>query len=277
MTTMAPAHLGASQVAQTIPALGHSEAQAMATVEVARLVALLETLHGDDWTQPTHCTAWDVRAMVAHLAGACAAFTNWAEFRRQMVNNPYLKTEAMQVDGINRRQVEDRSQRTPAELVAEFRTVAPQAIQTRARLPWLLRKLPVPFGPPLGTVPVAYLTDLIYPRDQWMHRYDISVATGKPMQLTPEHDGRMVALVVRDLPRYFTGTSLPVVELLLTGPAGGAYRLGTGRPTSEIKMDACVFCMRVSGRIDAEQALAAADVSDLATARQFFAQAQVPF
>jgi hypothetical protein len=42
-------------------------------------------------------------------------------------------------------------------------------------------------------------------------------------------------------------------------------------------MDACVFCMRVSGRIDAEQALAAADVSDLATARQFFAHAQVPF
>jgi uncharacterized protein (TIGR03083 family) len=277
MTIMAVAHGIAAQAVQEIPALTHAEAYAMAQVEAGRVLALIETLTGEDWARPTYCTAWDVRAMVAHLAGACAGFASWQEFRRQYLFNPYVRTEPMQVDGVNRRQIEDRAGRTPAELVAEFRHTAPLAARTRFRLPWLLRKLRIPFGPPLGTVPVEYLTSLIYPRDQWMHRVDICAATGKLMTLTPDHDARMVARVVRDVPGYF-GAPLPAVELVLTGPAGGTYHFGTGAPVCSIEIDACDFCLRASGRIDVDTALAAAQVyGDVDIARHFFTHAIVPF
>jgi uncharacterized protein (TIGR03083 family) len=266
------------QDARAIPALTHDEAGELAATEVARVLALLESLTDADWSQPTYCSAWDVRAMTAHLAGACAAFASWAEFRRQMMGNPYLKTEGMMVDGINRRQIEDRADRTPDELIAEFRTVAPKAVRTRYKLPWVLRKLPIPFGPPLGTAPVEYLTDVIYPRDQWMHRYDICAATGKTMVLTPEHDGRMVALIVREAAPRRLGADVPTVELALTGPAGGVYRLGQGAPFCRIELDACEFCLRASARITAEDALARVLVEgDAAAAAGFLAGAEIPF
>ena len=167
--------------AHAIPALTHSEAALLAQTEYTRLLTVLEALDGDDWRQPTYCAAWTVRDMVAHLAGACAGWASWAEFRRQMIQNPYLNETGQQVDGINKRQILDRADRTPAELMAEFRAVAPKATRTRQRLPALLRNLRLPLGPPLGTAPLHYLTDNIYTRDQWMHRYDLCAATGKEM------------------------------------------------------------------------------------------------
>ena len=87
----------------------------------------------------------------------------------------------MMVDGMNERQLADRAGRTPDQLISELRAVGPKGIRTRQRLPWPLRKLPIPWGPPLGTTPVDYLTDLIYTRDTWMHRADICRAAGMRM------------------------------------------------------------------------------------------------
>jgi hypothetical protein len=39
----------------------------------------------------------------------------------------------------------------------------------------------------------AYMTDVILTRDPWMHRMDITRATGTEPQLTAEHDGVLVA------------------------------------------------------------------------------------
>ena len=88
---------------------------------------MLEALDGDDWQQPTYCATWTVRDMVAHLAGAWAGWSSWAEFRRQVIQNPYLNETGQQVDGINKRQILDRAERTPAELVAEFRDLASES------------------------------------------------------------------------------------------------------------------------------------------------------
>ena len=219
--------------------------------EYERVLTVLESLEGDDWKQPTFCTAWNVRDMVAHLSGACAAYASWTEFRRQMMQNPYSKEVEVQVDGINQCQLMDRADRTPSELVAEFRDVGPKAIRTRQRLPWILRSLIIPFGPPLGTKPVHYLTDTIYTRDQWMHRYDLCHATGKEMTVTAEHDGRIVALVVRDLAellaRQLEGRS---VDLILTGSLEDSYRFGGEEDTScSISMDVFDFALLTSDRI----------------------------
>jgi hypothetical protein len=92
----------------------------------------------------------------------------------------------------------------------------------------------------------------------WMHRVDICRATGREMPLDASHDGRMVALIVRDLAekseRGLQGRS---AVLKLTGPAGGSYQLGSNAsPTAAIEMDTLAFCILTSGRETAANVLA---------------------
>ncbi|HSH77310.1 MAG TPA: hypothetical protein VLA19_02120, partial [Herpetosiphonaceae bacterium] len=153
------------------------------------------------------------------------------------------------------------AQASPAELMAELRTVGPRAIATRQRLPAILRALRLPF-PVIGLARLDYLTDLIYPRDMWMHRLDICRATGREMVQTAEHDGRIVALVVRDLgqtlARRLKGAAV-VYEL--TGPAGGAWRIGSSAPAATIRMDTLDFNLLASGRLTPGDARARPDTA----------------
>ncbi len=266
--------------AKQIPALTHAEAGVMAREELNRFLALVETLSGDDWQQPTDCTEWTVRDILAHQAGSYAGYASWSEFRTQTSAKP--GPDQMQVDAINARQLADRAGQNPAELIDELRRVGPKGINTRQRLPWLLRKIPVPFGPPLGTVPVEYLTGLIYTRDTWMHRIDICRATGRSVAQTPDHDGRLVALVLRDLSRklqkQLRGQS---VIFDLTGPAGGRFRIGSlAEPSAILKMDVLEFNRLASERISAETATAQKLVTingDRSFAAHVLSQTAVPY
>ncbi|MBN2469270.1 MAG: maleylpyruvate isomerase family mycothiol-dependent enzyme [Anaerolineae bacterium] len=269
--------------ALTIPAQTHAEARVLATTELSRLIAQIETLDGDDWTQPTDCTAWNVQATLAHLAGACAGYASRAQFVRQYLRNPYMRVERIPIDAINRCQVEDRAGRPPAELLAELRETGPRAIRTRQRIPWLLRILPVPFGEPLGTAPVGYLMNIIYTRDQWMHRADICRATGKRMHLTVDHDARIVALVVRDLARKLRhDPAAPTIDLVLTGAGEAgeiAYRVGTApQAAATVALDLLMFNRRASDRCTPDEAFAAATISgDETSARWFVDHCIVPY
>jgi uncharacterized cupin superfamily protein len=84
--------------------------------------------------------------------------------------------------------------------------------------------------------------DRIYTRDAWMHRVDISRATGRPMLLTADHDGRIVADVVAE----WANTHGRPYRLTLTGPAGGTW--SSGSAGDEITLDAVEFCRILSGR-----------------------------
>jgi uncharacterized protein (TIGR03083 family) len=243
--------------ATNIPKLSHIEAGRLAREELSRFLDLLESLEGSDWNQPTYCTLWSVRDILAHQVGAYAGFTSWAEFRRQYITNPYQKTEKTPIDGINRLQIEDRAKKSAEELITELHEVGPKAINTRRKLPALLRALPImPMGPPVGNAPIGYLTDDIYPRDTWSHRLDISHATGREMLLTPEHDGRLTALIIQDLARRLPAQlSDQAVVYELTGSAGGTWQIGRGTPAVTLKMDAVDFHLLASGRVAAEAIL----------------------
>lgn len=89
---------------------------------------------------------------------------------------------------------------------------------------------------------MGYLLDVILTRDPWMHRVDIARATGREMELSPEHDGRIIADVVAEWARRH---GAPFV-LTLTGPAGGTYVLGDDG--EQITIDAVDFCRTLSGR-----------------------------
>src|SRR4029079_19508281 len=83
---------------------------------------------------------------------------------------------------------------------------------------------------------------VIYTRVAWMHRVDLARATEHQLELTSDHDGRLVADVVRD---WADRHGRPF-RLELEGPAGGNYERGVGG--QEHSLDAIEFCRILSGR-----------------------------
>ncbi len=190
--------------------------------------------------------------VVAHVTGAAALYARWSQFKRQtspFVQRPYRQAGFTLLDAFNQIQVDDRSAATPADLLAELREVGPRAIATRRRLPAIVRAIRLPL-PLLGVVPLGYLTDLIYTRDMWMHRLDLCRAAGTDMVQTAQHDGRIVALVMRDLGRKL----MPKLEedsivYELAGVAGGIWRIGRRtQPVATLAMDVLDFNLLASGQ-----------------------------
>ena len=226
----------------TIEPIRHREAMELGLVEYQRFHALLECLEPGDWSQPTDCPAWDVREMAAHVAGAMAANAAIRENVRQMLRA--RKGEGPLVDELSALQVRERDNTAPADLVDEIGRLVEPAIKGRRRTPAPLRALPMKVELPYGTDkwPLGFLIDVIYTRDAWMHRIDISRATGQELVLTPDHDGRLVADIVADWARRHGQP----FTLALDGPAGGTYAAGTGGETLEL--DAVEFARIISGR-----------------------------
>jgi uncharacterized protein (TIGR03083 family) len=228
----------------------HGDWMAVAEEEYRRLGELLGELTEDDWALPTDCTEWDVRDMVAHLVGAAESTASVREMRRQQKAGRALRPDALEVDQLSAVQVHERATATPEQLRRDLADAGTRGVRSRRRLPAPLRALPIPFGPPLGTRPLGYLTDRIYTRDAWMHRVDICRATGRDLVLTGDHDGRIVADVVAEWAR----THGQPYRLTLTGPVGGTWSSGTGG--EEITLDAVEFCRILSGRAEGTGLLA---------------------
>jgi uncharacterized protein (TIGR03083 family) len=224
-------------------AMTYEDWMATAGEEYRRLDVVLRTLGSDEWRLPTACPAWDVRAVVAHLVGAAEAMASPREMARQAWRGRRSHADGDLVDQVNAVQVAERVDRSPAELLTDLQQAGARALRARSRIPRPVLALPLPFGPPLGVRPLGYLMGRIYTRDAWMHRIDITGATGLPLQLTADHDGRIVDDVVRE---WAAAHGAPYV-LRLTGPAGGSWREGAA--DDQIVLDAVEFCRIVSGRV----------------------------
>ena len=81
-----------------------------------------------------------------------------------------------------------------------------------------------------------------FTRDVWCHRIDICHATGRPMDLKPDHDGRLVADIVGE----WGALHGEPFELVPLGPAGGTFSQGHGGERVEI--DAVDFVRTLAGR-----------------------------
>jgi uncharacterized protein (TIGR03083 family) len=241
----------------TTTALTHDEAMALQAVELERTLTLLRDLDDCDWTTQTECPDWDVHKMYLHVLGACAAGASMREnvhqlraawFHRRRHGGP-LEAALSSV------QVSDRLDLDPGQLVDHLAEVAPRCVRGRRRVPQVIRrhaKLPID-GPVHETWTLGYLIDTIYLRDLWMHRIDASRATGRELELTPEHDGRIVADVVAEWGRRHGRPH----RLELTGPAGGTFATAPDEPDAEhITLDAVEFCRTLAGRRPAEGLLA---------------------
>lgn len=251
--------------ASEIPYVTADEAYQLLKTELARYLALVEQLGPQDWGQPTACTAWDVRDMLAHQAGGYASGSSYRELLRQVSQRP--KPGQLPEDALNEFQLRERAGKSPQELITELRRVGPIAARKWAYEFRPLKLLSIPHEV-VGWLSLRHLMWVIHSRDTWMHRLDTCRATGRAFEQTRAHDGRIAELVMRDvaavLARKYTG---PALHFELTGLAGGSWQIGAGEPAATIQMDVLEFNIFASGRYTYEQARPLAEISgDVASA-----------
>jgi uncharacterized protein (TIGR03083 family) len=233
----------ATRTAPRSPTLDRDTAMRLAGTEYDRFLAQLRLLEHADWTAPTTCPGWDVRAMASHVLGMGEMA---ASLREQVHQQRAAARAGGGIDALTGVQVRERSSLTPAELMERFAVVAPRAVRGRRRMPGLLRRRAMPEAQVVGTErekwTFGYLVDVILTRDPWMHRLEIAQATGREPELTPDHDGLLVADIVAE----WAARHGSPYTLRLTGPAGGSWSAGENGP--HLELDATEFCRLLSGR-----------------------------
>ncbi|PZS15606.1 MAG: hypothetical protein DLM57_12360 [Pseudonocardiales bacterium] len=224
----------------------------IAAAETDRFTTVLRDVRGEDWTRPTECPGWDVRAMASHALGMAEMAATVREGRRQQ--KAAGKRGGVFIDALTALQVEERAEMTGQQVTERYEVVGPRAVRARRRTPGFIRRrtMPVPqtVGDQAETWTLGYLIDTILTRDPWMHRVDISRATDRPLLLTADHDGVLVADVVTE----WAARHGQPCRISLTGPAGGAWAFGDGGPS--IELDAIEFCRTLSRREPATGLLA---------------------
>ncbi len=225
------------------------EAFDLAATAYDRYVGVLEGLGEQEWHARTECPDWDVRQMAVHVLGACDSCISPAETVHQFAKGAkWARAHDRDfIDGINAVQVADRDHLQPDQVLADLRRQTPRAVAWRKRLSRAMGPMPVPNGSG-GWMNLAHLMEVLYTRDAWMHRVDTLRAVGHPEQVevTRSHDGRLVEDVVAQWARQHGQP----FTLRLTGPAGGAFRQGSGGPEHEL--DAVEFMRLASGRAPAD-------------------------
>lgn len=226
----------------------HETAMVLAAEEYARFADTLVGLAEEDWQVPTSCPGWTIRDMVGHTLGMAEFAASLTEMARQLIraSRAARRSGRPQLDELTDLQVRKHEQLSVAELVSAVQRIGPKAVAGRRRRPALMRAMTITDQGPDGASPerwkIGFLTDTILTRDPWMHRSDIAQALGRPMMLTREHDGVIVADVVAEWARRHGQP----YDLVLTGPAGG--RWSSGVRGEAINLDAEQFCRILSGR-----------------------------
>jgi len=225
--------------------IGRPEARQLAEQEFVRFAELAASLTPEEWETSTDCTGWDVRKMILHVLGSAEAQasvpTFLHQFRRGLPLNKEIDSHHW-VDGLNELQIRERRHLSDDEIVTQLRAIGPKAVKGRWSTPPPVRYLPIPFGPPVGWKPLKYLLDVGFTRDIWAHRIDIHAVINRSMQLTADHDGRLVADIVAE----WASIHCEPFELVLNGPAGGKFSQGVDGERVEI--DATEFIRVLAGR-----------------------------
>jgi uncharacterized protein (TIGR03083 family) len=224
--------------------LERATAMRLAATEYERFLLQLRRLQPGDWTKPTDCAGWDVRALVGHVVGMTEMSASLPEQLKQM--RAASKAGGEFIDAMTALQVAKHVGDSTEQLVARYAVVGPKAAKGRRRTPGFVRGRTLPMPQTVGSSREAwtfgYLVDVILTRDTWMHRVDVARAAGLDVELTAEHDGVLVADVVTE----WAGRHGQPCSVQLSGPAGGRWAFGSGG--TEVSEDAVNFCRGLAGR-----------------------------
>jgi uncharacterized protein (TIGR03083 family) len=228
-------------------ALSRRRAADVAAAELRAFSELLASLDDTDWVLATDCDEWTVRDVAAHVCGQYEELARPTVLLRRMRNARRRYPDKIALDGKNRVQVDDLGRLPPAGLVAHLARYGPVAIRRIRLMPGVLRRISTERffpEPPLAEPNIGYLVDVLVARDTWMHRVELSRATGRAFEVD-DHDYEIVGQVIRDLDR---GWRRPPLRLELTGPAGGTWRIGGSAPVESVTADTLAMMLHLSGR-----------------------------
>lgn len=226
------------------------EAGVMCATAYARLIELLRALAPDEWARPTDCTRWSIRDMAGHLAGAAentGVVTLVPLAVRGLIAQRSLRLPEL-VDGMNEVQIRAHAHNSPTQLIGVLADAAPQQAALRRHPHWYGQLVRFPTMGQVLSMRELYVR--VLNRDLWIHRVDICRASGRAIELTPDHDGRLV----EDVVAAWAARHRKPFTLHLTGPAGGTYAQGVGG--DELEVDGVEFCRTVSGRAPGDGLLA---------------------
>jgi uncharacterized protein (TIGR03083 family) len=237
---------------ESVKPIKRGEGALLSRVEYQRLAAVLLALSEEEWDALVpDCPGWTVKALASHVLGGLECVRRPNEFVRQYLAGIRLakRLGVGPVDGLNEVQVRKYAALSGPEIAARIAELIEPALRHRMRTPLLLRygvwtRLDV-----RGRTPVAWVLDVVYTRDTFLHRLDVARALGRETEVD-EVEGRVIA----DMVREWAARHGQPVTLRLTGPAGGTYVSGSGG--AEIVCDAVEWARAVAGRAPAGGLLA---------------------
>lgn len=241
MFTTTPARAGQIIRPTDLHALG------MVRDELSRTRAFLSDLDPAEWQHPTDCAGWSVRDVVAHMTGGYEELSRPARLARRIRMARRLAGTSGGA-GRSEAQIRDRAGRSSEQLIGELAYWGRKATLAAERIPGPLHRIraslffPAARGAPEDTI--DYFIRVLMPREAWMHRTDIAIATGRPVGVSA-HDGEIVRQVIRDVACAWPG---PAVILDLTGAVGGRWLLGEGKPVAEVHSDPVSYVRLAAGR-----------------------------
>jgi uncharacterized protein (TIGR03083 family) len=245
--------IASTTAVEAIPALEHEEAMRLAAAEYDRLLAVAADLRDDEWSQQTDCPDWDVRALLGHVLGMLELQADPGERMRQVTTASEIaaQTGGLRLDAMTALQVREHAHLAPDELQRTLHAAARRGLAARSATTDAQRAATYdPRLPGEAEWTYGYLFDVIHTRDPWIHRVDICRAIGRELELSTDHDGRIVADVVAEWARRHGQP----FTLTLTGPAGGSFTADSGG--AELELDAVEFCRILSGRAPGADLLA---------------------
>ena len=234
-----------STAAEAIPAIRHDEAMRLAAVECERLLAVADRLQEEEWLRQTDCPDWNVKEILAHVLGMLELQSDGDERMRQfkIATVAAEQTGSLRIDAMTALQVREHAALSSQDLRRALHDTVPRALTGRTGTTADQRAALYSSGlPGEDAWTFGYLFDVILTRDPWIHRVDICRAIEREMELSADHDGRIVADVVAEWARRHGQP----FTLILDGPAGGRFSVGIGGP--DLELDAVAFCRILSGR-----------------------------
>jgi uncharacterized protein (TIGR03083 family) len=219
--------------------------------ELSRTRALLSDLEPAEWQRPSDCAGRSVHDVVAHMIGQYEELSRPARLICRIRMARRLAGTSGR-DGRSEAQIHDRAGHSSEQLIAELAYWGRKATLAAERIPGPLHRIRASiFFPAAHAAPedtIDYFIRVLMPREAWMHRTDIAIATGRPVGVGA-HDGEIVRQVIRDVACAWSG---PAMILDLTGPVGGRWLLGEEQPVAEVHSDPVSYVRLAAGRLASE-------------------------